>query len=336
MLVVRLDNAGDVLLSGPAVRALSERSEVVYAASPRGLPAARLLPGVTSTIAFEAPWIAAQPPPVDEAAIERFVAEVRAAGVDRAVVLTSFHQSALPTALLLRLAGVARIEAISDDYPGSLLDLRHRVPDDLHEVRRALSLVAAGGDALGPGDDGRLRVEVPAPPREADHVVVHPGASVPARTLRPEVFADAVRELTRRGRRVLVTGAASEADLVRSVAADVPGAVASAGELDLAGLAVALGRAAAVVVGNTGPAHLAAAVGTPVVSAFPPTVPWERWRPWGVATERLGDQDVDCAGCRARSCPEPTQHCLAGVDGVAVADAVDRLVARTVEARVGA
>ncbi len=43
-------------------------------------------------------------------------------------MFTSFHQSALPLALLLRLAGSAAITAISDDYPGSLLDVRHRVP----------------------------------------------------------------------------------------------------------------------------------------------------------------------------------------------------------------
>ena len=47
----------------------------------------------------------------------------------------------------------------------------------------------------------------------------------------------------------------------------------------LAELAGVLERAACVVVGNTGPAHLAAAVGTPVVSLFAPVVPAERWAP---------------------------------------------------------
>ena len=55
------------------------------------------------------------------------VAAVRAAGMDAAaLVLTSFHQSALPLALLLRLAGVAPDRRVSEDYPGSLLDVRHR------------------------------------------------------------------------------------------------------------------------------------------------------------------------------------------------------------------
>ena len=60
------------------------------------------------------------------------------------------------------------------------------------------------------------------------------------------------------------------------------GAVDLAGRTDLADLASVLRGAEAVVVGNTGPAHLAAAVGTPVVSLFAPVVPAERWHPWGV------------------------------------------------------
>ena len=52
--------------------------------------------------------------------------------------------------------------------------------------------------------------------------------------------------------------------------------------------------AEAVVVGNTGPAHLAAAVGTPVVSLFAPVVPAARWRPWGVPHVLLGDQEAAC------------------------------------------
>ena len=80
-----------------------------------------------------------------------------------------------------------------------------------------------------------------------------------------------------------------------------------------------------VVVGNTGPAHLAAAVGTPVVSLFAPTVPAVRWRPWAVPQVLLGDQAIACAGCRARTCPYPGQPCLAGVTPEVVAAAVHTL-----------
>ena len=81
------------------------------------------------------------------------------------------------------------------------------------------------------------------------------------------------------------------------------------GATTLPELAGVLAGADAVVVGNTGPAHLAAAVGTPVVSLFAPTVPAARWRPWGVPHELLF-VDVPCAGCRARVCPVARAPCL--------------------------
>jgi ADP-heptose:LPS heptosyltransferase len=96
------------------------------------------------------------------------------------------------------------------------------------------------------------------------------------------------------------------------------------GRTSLAELAQVLAGARCVVVGNTGPAHLAAAVGTPVVSLFAPTVPAVRWRPWMVPHELIG-VDVPCAGCRARVCPVPGHPCLGGVTVTEVLGAVDRL-----------
>jgi len=80
-----------------------------------------------------------------------------------------------------------------------------------------------------------------------------------------------------------------------------------------------------VACGNTGPMHLAAAVGTPVAAVFAPTVPAERWRPWRAPHVLLGDQDVACAGCRARDCPIAGQPCLAPVGPDAVVAAVAEL-----------
>ena len=98
-----------------------------------------------------------------------------------------------------------------------------------------------------------------------------------------------------------------------------------AGRLDFGHLGLVLRSAAAVVCGNTGPAHLAAAVETPVVAIFPPTVPLVRWRPWRVPHVVLGDQRAPCAGCRGRTCPRGDHLCVAGVDGAAVLAAVDHL-----------
>ncbi|HKG03999.1 MAG TPA: glycosyltransferase family 9 protein, partial [Conexibacter sp.] len=96
------------------------------------------------------------------------------------------------------------------------------------------------------------------------------------------------------------------------------------GKTDLAQLAAVLAGAAVVVVGNTGPAHLAAAVGAPVVSLYAPTVPAVRWRPWRVPHAIL-HEPVPCAGCRARSCPVPGHPCIDELPLAAVLEAVERL-----------
>jgi ADP-heptose:LPS heptosyltransferase len=347
VLVARLDSDGDVLLAGPAVRAVAASAPVVLLVGPRGRQAADLLPGVAATIEWRAPWIDPRPDPVSPSEVDGLVAAVRSARVDEAVVLTSFHQSALPLALLLRLAGVGRITAVSEDYPGSLLDVRHRIDGELPEPERALSTVAAAGFALPGGDDGRLRVRRPLPDvthltGPGPYVVLHPGASVPARAWSPERCAGAVRELLAAGHRVLVTGGPAEAALTRHVAGSAgpagpagcrPGGRAAGGAVDLGGrtgfaeLAAVLAGAAAAVVGNTGPAHLAAAVGTPVVSLFAPVVPAARWAPYGVPSVLLGDQFAPCAGTRATVCPVPGHPCLDEVTPADVVAAVGKLVA---------
>jgi ADP-heptose:LPS heptosyltransferase len=154
-------------------------------------------------------------------------------------------------------------------------------------------------------------------------VVVHPGASVPARAWAPERNRELVARLAEDGWRVLVTGSRAE----RRLTAQVAGAegVDLGGRTTLADLAVVLSGAAAVVTGNTGPAHLAAAVGTPVVSLYAPTVPASRWRPWGVPHILLGDQTIACAGCRARVCPVEGHPCLACVSVEDVMEALECL-----------
>ena len=364
VLVARLDNDGDVLLAGPAVRAVAASAQVVMLVSPRGRQAAALLPGVADTVVWRAPWIDPAPLPVSRDDVEELINRISALSVDAAVLLTSFHQSALPLALLLRLAGVPRITAISEDYPGSLLDVRHRVEGDVPEAERALSVAAAAGYALPAGDDGRLAVRRPLPDVAAlvgdgPYVVLHPGASVPARSWSPRRCAEAVRALAAAGRRVLVTGGPAEAVLTAEVAAaalgrEAPGAVGNGpagigavpdagpagpgGVLDLGGrtslaeLAAVLAGAEAVVVGNTGPAHLAAAVGTPVVSLFAPVVPAARWAPYGVRAVLLGDQHAACRATRATVCPVPGHPCLESVTAADVLAAVDELATAGVPA----
>jgi len=340
VLIARLDNAGDVLLAGPAVRAVAAHADtVVMLTGPHGSAAAELLPGVDRVIEWCAPWIDPDPAPVTAEHVAALHDAVRAQKPSAALLFTSFHQSPLPLALLLRLAGLAWIGAISEDYPGSLLDLRHHVDGDPPEAQRALQLARAAGYPLPAGDDGRLAVRRPLPGVEhltggPGYVVVHPGASVPAREWPAQHCAQAVRALAAAGYRVVVTGSAHERHLTAEVAGDI--GVDLGGRTDLRTLAAVLDGAGVVVVGNTGPAHLAAAVGTPVVSLFAPVVPAARWAPYGVPTVLLGDQHAPCRDTRARHCPVPGHPCLSGVSAADVVEAVGSLAGVQTGAQTGA
>lgn len=319
VLVVRPDNAGDVLLAGPTVRAVAASAgEVTVWCGPNGAAAAALLPGVDRILVHRADWIDPGADAFDRDRVLGFVDDVASLGIDQALVLTSYHQSPLPAALLLRLAGVATIAAVCDDFPGALLDVRHRIDDDVHEVERSLSLAATLGYRLPAGDHGGLAVELPPDATTpivggGDLVVVHPGASVPARAWAPQRYRALVGALCAAGWRVAVTGGPAERDLTAAVAdggARPDRVLDLGGGTTLAELADVLSRSGALITGNTGPAHLAAAVGTPVISLFAPTVPAERWRPWGVRHALLGRQDIACAGCRATDCPVPGHPCI--------------------------
>ena len=336
VLVARLDSMGDVLVSGPAVRAIAASGdEVVLLAGPQGAAAARLLPGVAEVHVLAAPWLTSTDRAVDAGLVQEVADLVAATGVERAVLLTSFHQSPLPLALLLRLAGVRDITGASVDAAGGLLDVRLIPGEDLEEDQpeplRALAIAAAAGYRLPEGADDGLAVELSSERSSAapagTYVVVHPGAAVPARAYPADLHAQAVAELTARGRTVVVTGAPAE----RTLTAEVAGAhgIDLGGALDLAGLAALLRDADVVVTGNTGPAHLAAAVRTPVVSLFAPVVPEVRWAPWGVPVALLGDQEAPCRNTRARVCPVPGHPCLSSVAPATVVDAAERLIAST-------
>lgn len=343
VLVARLDSMGDVLICGPAVRAVAAKADrVIMLAGPLGADAARLLPGVAEVITFEAPWVGDPAASVDSQQLCLTIEEISRLGVDEALILTSFHQTALPTALMLRLAGVPLLSAVSVDYPGSLLDTRLAPPDDGPEPVRMLTIAAGAGFPLPPSDNGALAVRLPPGPDRVrrpagnPYVVAHPGAAVPARRYPSDRWAAAVRELAQQGWSVVITGSQAERSTVAEIvtAAGVGDAIVDlSGQLTLAALADVLAGAAVVIVGNTGPAHLAAAVATPVVSLFSPVVSAIRWAPYGVPVALLGDQQAPCRATRSRTCPIEGHPCLAKVGAGEIVDAVARLTTQRPLAR---
>jgi ADP-heptose:LPS heptosyltransferase len=319
VVVTRLDGAGDVLLAGPALRAVSRRADVTLLCSSAGLPAARLLPGITTKV-FNGPWVHRDSPPVRARELVGLVWGLR--GYHEAIILTSSFQSSLPMALLLRMAGIGAITAISDDYPGSLLDSRVRVKDDLHEVQRNLATVRAAGY---PGDDRLiLRDDLPEYPMpNGDYVVLHPGAGASSRAIGESLATSAVEHLSAAGLTVLVTGNLKEKSLTARVAGDK--GMDLGGRTTFGQLAYLLRGSRAAIVGDTGLAHLAASVGTPVVSVAP-VVPPRTWAPYGVPSVVLGDQDAPFVDPRVRDKPTPGLPCLTGLSGAEIASTVLDLV----------
>lgn len=325
ILVARVDAVGDVLLTEPAIRSLAALGPVTLLCSSEGRRAAELIDDVDDVIVFDGPWTGGEPTTLEgedlTTTANRVIAQIRERRPVLGVIFTSALQSPQPTALLMRMAGVPTICARSTDFCGSLVDVLLRTDPPLHEVERNLELArAAGAPALG---DVRIQVRrspwlgTPLPDR---YVVVHPGSSVPARSLTPARWREAIDALAESGIDVVLTGVASD-HAAQAVRESEGVAVDLVGRTTLGSLASVLAGAEAVCIGNTGPMHLAAAVGTPVVAAFPPTVPVQRWRPWMTPHVILGDQDIACAECHVRECPFEGHPC-ADIDTRTIVEAV--------------
>jgi ADP-heptose:LPS heptosyltransferase len=344
VLAVRLDNLGDVLVTTPAIHAIRESlpgAALTLLASPIGAQVGQLNPDIDQVIVHSAPWMDPWSRlPLDPARESRAITRLSEGCYDAAVIFTSFRQSPLPAAYMCYLAGVPLRLAASIDGPGSLLTTRHRHPERMmHEVERGLDLVAAVGMRAS---DDRLVLRVPQGAREeiagfADGerplIVVHPGCSMPARTYPWEMYAKVIDTLVRDlHARVVVTGADDERPLVDTIFAHVDpltrtNVVAVAGSLAFPAFCALIEAADLVVTNNTGPMHMAAALGTPVVALFALTNPPEQWGPWRVPHRMLW-HEVPCRLCYSRVCPT-THDCLREVHPRDVVQAAADLLAES-------
>lgn len=346
LLVVRLDNLGDVLMATPAIAALRAalpRARIALLASPACAALRRHFVDIDDAIAFRAPWVRHESGGdgdlgVAEAAL---LERLRRERFDAAVIFTSCSQSPLPAALLCRLAGIPLRLAHCRENPYGLLSDWVAESDAIgpgmrHEVARQIDLVGRAGFA---SDDPRLRFAVDESDREAvvgrlaggdgegPWVVVHPGASAPSRRYPAVRFGAAAEAIARStGARIVFTGGPDEIDLVEQArrAMSAP-SLSFAGTLSLGELAALIELADLLVANNSGPAHLAAAVGTPVVDLYALTNP--QHTPWRVPA-RVLNRDVPCRYCLKSRCPQGHHACLLGVAPATVAEAaVELLVA---------
>ena len=325
ILLIRLDNLGDVLLTTPAFRAVRRalpEAHLTLLAGRAGCEIGQLNPDIDETLLYQAPnedvyFRLPQDPARELAVVERL--EER--NFDAAVIFTSYKQSALPAAYLCYLAGIPIRAAGSFEGPGSLLTHRHRYEETVppkHETLRGLELTQSLGFPV-------VEPEMVLVPREEDEegaarllerqgvesfALVHPGASASSRTYPQERYREVVEELAKQsGLPVLVTGGPDEEDLARRVAG--PSGIALGGETSFGEFAALVGRAAVVVTNNTGTTHVASALKRPVVTVFAGTNPAEQWRPWRTQYQLL-THPVPCAPCYKRVCPIG-HECLTGI-----------------------
>jgi ADP-heptose:LPS heptosyltransferase len=163
----------------------------------------------------------------------------------------------------------------------------------------------------------------------APWLVAHPGATAPSRRYPPELFAEAARLLALEcAEQVVFSGSAGERELVDEIRhAMVEPSFTVAGVLDLAELVALLAEAPLLVSNNTGPVHIAAATGTPVVDIYALTNP--QHTPWRVPS-RVLSHDVPCRYCYRSVCPQGHHDCLRLVTPESVARAAgDLLSARS-------
>ncbi len=324
ILLVRLDNLGDVLLTTPAFHAVKTalpNARLTLLASPVGAQVGFLDPDIDDVIIYQAPWMDPwHKLPQDSEREQQRIAQVRERHFDGAIIFTSFRQSPLPAAYLCYLADIPLRVAASIDGPGSLLTTRHKHPERMmHEVERGLDLVGALGISTDerdlvlkvPDEAGATVANLLAAHGLNEHhslIVVHPGCSMPARTYPWEMYAEVIDLLVEQlGAFVVVTGAEDERPLVAQVLAHVQPqyrhvTLAAAGTLSFPALCALIQSADLTITNNTGPMHISAAVKTPVIALFALTNPPEQWGPWHVPHRQLY-HDVPCRICYSRICP---------------------------------
>jgi lipopolysaccharide heptosyltransferase II len=343
LLCVRLDALGDVLMTTPALRALKESRpgrKLTLLTSPAAAPLTRLLPDLDAVIIYDAPWMKATAPRTNSHPDFALVERLCRARFDGAVIFTVYSQNPLPAAMMCYLADIPRRLAHSRENPYQLLTDWQREPEPeqfiRHEVRRQLDLVGTIGCITR---DDRLCMRVPTWARASTSqlldtfglgpdqpwAVVHPGASAPSRRYPPEQFAWAADRLVRdHGVRVVFSGGHLEVDLVESIRGQMAAPSDTlAGRLDLAELAALIEAAPLLIGNNSGPAHIAAAVGTPVVDLYALTN--LQHTPWAVP-HRVLSHDVPCKNCYRSVCPEGHHDCLRRVPPEAVVQAACELL----------
>ena len=320
LVAVRLDNVGDLVMLGPAlrtVRRVLSEARITLMASGAGPQVAPLLPWIDDVMVERVVWQDASAQLALDPGRERgLIDRIGGRGFDAALIFTSFSQSPWPPAYACYLAGIPLRAGQAADFGGSLLT--HAVPAlerEAHQVDRNLHLLESLGFAV---TDRHLEVAVPAEadvaagrmleragvPPDEPFVALAAGASCEARRYRPERSAVVATGLADAGLPVVVVGGQREVELLQPILDDNRHrpVVSLVGQTSVAELTAVLARAAVVVTNDSGPMHLADAVGRPQVVLFSGTDLESQWRPRRSPT-RLLRRPTFCSPCYRFDCP---------------------------------
>lgn len=268
----------------------------------------------------------------------RAVGELRRRRYREGVLLTP----AFSAAWLFRWGGVRRVRGTATDARSFLLSDRVQVSRlrGLHRIDAYRLLV--GQEPTGRAEAHRVRPREAVRRRWLDQLGVvgtplvglFPGANAPARRWPVERFEALARELASAGLRLVVLGGTGERDVTARVAAAAPGAIDAGGRTGLGDLAAVLSLCDLVVTNDTGPMHLAGAVGTPTVSLWGPSDPTEV-RQTGSPDARVTGPDLPCKPCYRNHCArrgagtllaDAHEECMRLIDVPDVRSAVERML----------
>jgi lipopolysaccharide heptosyltransferase II len=346
ILVLRLERIGDLLMTLPAIqdiRTLAPAAEIDLAVGTWNIPLAEAIPAVTHVETLDAAWLTREGGGLNMPSLLRAARRWRRRDYDLAI---NFEPD-VRSNLLLGGAGAKRTAGWTSGGGGPLLDLALEYDVRAHTTANARRLVH---QVFGrtPLESSRPLLAIPEDARRAAMaripagspgplVAVHPSGGRPIKQWEPEKFAAVAQRLSEElGATIVLTGGKSDRALVDVVKVALPARVVVdvAGDSDVLVLAAILDRVDLLVTADTGPMHLAAAVGTPVVAVFGPSDP-ARYFPGG-PLDRLVRIDLPCSPCNRIRLPPArcighTPDCLAHVQVEQVFDAAARSLAYTVQ-----
>jgi len=308
ILIVRLGALGDIVHAIPAVAALQRAlpgAAIDWIVESRHRELLDLIKGLRRRLTIES---------ARAATLAAVLRDLRSRRYDVAVDL----QGLIKSAVLARLSGARRVvgferRALREPAAALFYGERHPADDRQHVIRKNLALAAA----LAPvGDRIEFPLEVPpADPEPTPYALINPGAAWPNKRWAPDRFGAVAGWLREKyGLRSLVLWGPGERQLAEAVADASAGAAQPAPETKIADVLALSGRAALMISGDTGPLHLAAAMGTPLIGLYGPTSPARNgpWKPEDLVVSRF-----EVCGCHyGRRCRQASA-CL---DWIAVED----------------